>query len=241
MSDEQAAIEEALVFDTRPVLKRYSNVGRSMNSVLESKTISGACIIVVAIGLFSIIAAVTGSGFAMSFEVYVVEWFRAHRTPGLTRVLLCISELHSTPVVLAITLVISLYFAWLRTWFSVLAVVLAIPGGMLINSFLKEAFHRARPALEDNVANVATYSFPSGHVVAATALYGILVMLVIPRIRARQWRVLAMLAAILMLLLVGLSRIYLGAHYPSDVLAGYAEAVAWLTLCVDRCVTRRQH
>ena len=76
---------------------------------------------------------------------------------------------------------------------------------------------------------------------AATVLYGVLATFAVRVIEAWRWRVLAVLVAGLMILLVGFSRIYLGAHYLSDVLAALAEGLAWLALCITAVETIRRH
>ncbi|WP_198026916.1 phosphatase PAP2 family protein [Polaromonas glacialis] len=109
---------------------------------------------------------------------------------------------------------------------------LTVPLGMLLNVLMKYAFHRARPSFDDPLLALTTYSFPSGHVAGATLFYGVMAAVVISRTAAWRWRVMAVLAAITMVALVALTRMYLGVHYLSDVLAAFAEGVAWLTLCL---------
>ena len=76
------------------------------------------------------------------------------------------------------------------------------------------------------LAHLTTYSFPSGHAVASTVFYGALCVLVLQRVRSPAWRVAALAGAVAMVLLVAFSRVYLGAHYLSDVLAGIAVGAA---------------
>jgi undecaprenyl-diphosphatase len=97
-----------------------------------------------------------------------------------------------------------------------------------LDQILKLCFHRPRPEAFFGLAIPATYSFPSGHALTATCFYGVLAGLLAARTRplagkAGLWALAATLAA-----LIGLSRVYLGVHYPSDVLAGYAAAVVWM-------------
>jgi membrane-associated phospholipid phosphatase len=79
---------------------------------------------------------------------------------------------------------------------------------------------------------VAGYSFPSGHVVGATLVYGIVAAMLSAQIGAWRWRVTIVLLAFAMVVLVALTRMYLGVHYLSDVLAAFAEGLAWLALCL---------
>ncbi len=118
---------------------------------------------------------------------------------------------------------------------------LSVPLGMLLNVLMKYAFHLTRPSFDDPLLALTTYSFPSGHVAGATLFYGVMAVMVISRTAAWRWRVMAVLAAITMVALVALTRVYLGVHYLSDVLAAFAEGVAWLTLCLIGLHTYWEH
>ncbi len=103
----------------------------------------------------------------------------------------------------------------------------AFAGAAVINGLLKLAFHRPRPEL--SFVHLETYSFPSGHAAVATATFGALAYLLCLRPNAR--RVAPALAATALVALVGFSRLYLGAHYLSDVLAGTCFGLFWASLC----------
>jgi undecaprenyl-diphosphatase len=156
-------------------------------------------------------------------------WFAAHRHAGLTRAMLLVSALHQTPKVLAATAALALWFGLRRDWRPVGA-LLVVPTGMLLNVALKESFRRARPNQDDPLVQIATFSFPSGHAVASTVFYGMACALVFAHVRSRALRAVAAAVAVAMVLLVTFSRVYLGAHYPSDVIAGIAVGVLCVTL-----------
>lgn len=111
-------------------------------------------------------------------------------------------------------------------------VAFVVPGGMLLNVLTKFIFQRARPSFIDPILTLDSYSFPSGHVSAATLFYGVLAAFLVMRIAPLRGRVLIALTAIFLVTLVALTRIYLGAHYLSDVLAAFAQSVAWTALCL---------
>jgi undecaprenyl-diphosphatase len=119
-----------------------------------------------------------------------------------------------------------LWIRRLRVW--VLTLTLAVFGGMALNFLLKHLFLRQRPLFDNPLLTLTTYSFPSGHTLMATVFYGTLCTLVLTLRRRWLWRALAICVAGVLILLVGFSRIYLGAHYLSDVLAAIAEGLAWL-------------
>jgi undecaprenyl-diphosphatase len=155
-------------------------------------------------------------------------WLHAHSLNSLTRVMLLITRVHSVLGVTVMTLAVSAFIWTKRLRFWVLKLLLAVFGGMLLNLLLKHVFVRQRPHLDNPLLTLTTYSFPSGHTLMATVFYGTLCVLVGSRVRHWRWRVLAIAVAGFMILLVGFSRIYLGAHYLSDVLAAIAEGLAWL-------------
>jgi undecaprenyl-diphosphatase len=101
-------------------------------------------------------------------------------------------------------------------------------GGSLLNILLKHFFHRQRPVLEDPMVTLSSYGFPSGHTMGSTLLYGLLALIAARFITKTATRVLIFALAFFFVALVGLSRIYLGAHYFTDVIAAIAAGLAWL-------------
>ena len=125
---------------------------------------------------------------------------------------------------------------------TALFVCVASTGGWLLNSLLKEIFQRARPDVVPHLSEVMSLSFPSGHAMTSAAVYltlGALLMRVVPR---RPTKIYCMAVAIVLAALVGLSRVYLGVHYPTDVLAGWLVGFSWALLCwlVERAIERRR-
>jgi undecaprenyl-diphosphatase len=157
-------------------------------------------------------------------------WLARSRTPPLNTFFIVVTSLGSTAVAVIVAIVLGIYLLGRkqRYWFA--ATMLSIGGGMLLNRFLKLAFQRARPELDDPIRTFAGYSFPSGHTVAATVVFGTLALFLFTRKKNFGARALVMGLAVLAIAMVALSRIYLGAHYLTDVLAAVAEGVAWISL-----------
>jgi undecaprenyl-diphosphatase len=201
----------------------------------------GALVLIGASWLFGAIAEDVLTGDPLTIvDVHVANWLHAHATPGLTRVLLMITRLNGVVAISSFVVVLAIYMTWKRDWHWLLALAIIVPGGMLLNVMMKLAFHRARPQFDDVIVAFTTYSFPSGHVAGATLLYGVLAAYLVTHVSAWRWRVLIVLCAFLAVVLVALSRVYLGAHFLSDVLAAFAEGVAWLALCLIALHTLRQ-
>ncbi len=203
----------------------------------------GVLLLIGASWLFGGIAqdVVTGDPLTV-IDKYVAEWFHERRTPGLTTTMQLVTGLASPAWVTGVAMVTALVLWWKRCWFRLLTLVLVVPGGMVLDFLLKILFHRHRPSFAESFLIFYGYSFPSGHTMAATLLYGVLAVFAVIALEAWRWRVAAVLGAFVMVLLVGFSRVYLGAHYLSDVLGAAAAGLAWLALCLTAVDTlRRSH
>jgi membrane-associated phospholipid phosphatase len=206
------------------------------------KVTMGALTFLVAAWLFGGIAEDVVNGDPLTLlDVQLADWFHALSVPLLTLAMRVISELHGVP---AISLAAVLFAAFLirkRDWYWLKLLVLAVPGGMLLNVLVKEIFARARPSFSDPIVVLASYSFPSGHVAGSTLFYGVLTAFLVARIDSWSGRAAVVLLAFVMVALVAVSRLYLGVHYLSDVLAAFAEGVAWLAVCFLALHTLRRH
>ncbi len=203
----------------------------------------GILLLVGASWLFGGIAEDVATGDPLTvIDRSVAAWFHQRRTPALTTTMQLVTGLASFNWVMAITLVAALMLWWKRCWYRLLALLLVVPGGMGVAFLLKIAFHRQRPDFADSFLVFDGYSFPSGHTMAATLLYGLLATYAVILLKSWRWRVGAIIGASVMVLLVGFSRVYLGAHYPSDVLAAVAAGSAWLALCLTALdIVRRKY
>ena len=204
----------------------------SPESYLGLQLTLGALALICASWVFGGIAEDVVSGDPLTLvDVQLAQWFRTQVTASLTPLMFAVTDLHGPAGVTIMGLMMAAWLAWRRNWYWLVSLVAVLPLGMAINSLMKYAFQRARPSLEAPVLVLTSYSFPSGHVAGATLLYGMLIALVYSGTPAWRWRSLAALGAGLMVVLVAMSRMYLGVHYLSDVLAAFAEGVAWLALC----------
>ena len=205
----------------------------SRESYLGLQLTLGALVLTGSSWLFGGIAEDVVTGDALTVvDVVVAQWFHSRAAPGLTRAMLAISQLHGVLAISVAGALTAAVLAWKRNWPWIVVLVLTLPGGMLVNVLMKLAFQRARPSFDHPLQVLASYSFPSGHVAGATLFYGFLVAFLASRAGKESHKLVAIVAAVLMIALVALSRMYLGVHYLSDVLAAFAEGVAWLTLCV---------
>ena len=194
--------------------------------------------------LFATIAAdVLKGGPPSGLDAAITHWFHAWATPWVTRGVLLFTNLHSTAGISIFALLLAFYLAWKRFGSWLLTLALAVPTGMLINALLKQVFMRARPDLGEPLLTLSTYSFPSGHVASATLFYGVLAAFLCSATRSWRRRALIVLAACVLVVLVGVTRLYLGVHHFSDVVGALAWSTAWLSVCfiaVDALGGRRK-
>jgi len=128
-------------------------------------------------------------------------------------------------------LAVAVFVFYRRGWrLSAVLLVVSTGGSIVLTTVLKGVFQRARPELFDSGYQASFYSFPSGHATVALGFYGMLTVILAYRLRGvARWAVAA--CGVVVVLLIGFSRLYLGVHYPTDVLAGYLAALVWL-VCV---------
>jgi undecaprenyl-diphosphatase len=167
-------------------------------------------------------------------------WFHEHATPALTHIARFVTFFGSVSFIATASICIALILAARRSWYRLLAFVLGMAGGSLLNILLKHFFHRQRPVLENPLVTLSSFGFPSGHTMGSTLLYGLLAIIVANAIGKWRWRVFTLAGAALWVALIGLSRIYLGAHYLTDVLGAIAVGLAWLALCWTGVETLRK-
>jgi membrane-associated phospholipid phosphatase len=201
----------------------------------------GSLILIISSWIFGSIAEdIVSKDPLTMIDVYVNQWFFSRTSPFLTNFMVFITDLASFSIMIIFYLLLVLILAWRKFWYDLVFLSLTIPGGMLLTHIMKVAFQRPRPLLHQFFVSSLDYSFPSGHVMNATLLYGIMSIFAIQMIKEWRWQVFIGLFTILLVILVALSRIYLGYHYLSDTLAAGAIGSAWLSLCFIMTTTLKQ-
>jgi undecaprenyl-diphosphatase len=155
------------------------------------------------------------------------------RTPTRTALMRTVSAL-ARPEVMTQIGMCSTIIAWRSRRYRPEAVLMAVTlgGGGILIGLIKYRYSRGRPRVVEALAHEDTFSFPSGHSFISLCFYGVLAAWLMRRFPALGQRLLIVLGTTSGVTLIGTSRVYLGVHYPSDVLAGYAAAVPWLTACL---------
>jgi membrane-associated phospholipid phosphatase len=163
-------------------------------------------------------------------------------SPTLTLVMRAISFLGSTLFLTVATIAVVVWFA-LRKWGREAKLfALTMIGASLLNITLKLAFKRARPVPFFDLTPPESYSFPSGHSLASCCFFAGLAAILSGRIKQKRVRTIVWTIATIMFLLIGLSRIYLGVHYTTDVIAGFSAALIWILVVrfVEMELSRRR-
>jgi membrane-associated phospholipid phosphatase len=205
---------------------------------------AGVVLIVAAAWLFGGIAEdVVNNESLTVVDVKIAQWFHVHASAGMTQLMLFITNVHGMVGGSLLALALAAWFYFTRQHYWLITTLIALPGGMLLNVLLKFVFHRARPTFDNPLLTVPFYSFPSGHTANAALLYGLLACWLWMHRRGARARVAIVVCACLMVALVGISRMYLGVHYLTDVMAATAEACTWLAVCITAISTlrRRRH
>jgi len=189
--------------------------------------------------LFVWLAREVTRGDALRLDTPIREAVHARSSPPLTATMRGVSLIGSEVVLvpLGVILVWRLVAAKRRRAAVVFGV--AALGAEALDQIMKLLFDRPRPEPFFGLASPITHSFPSGHAMVSCCFFGVLAMILAARERSRLKRAAIFAAAGILVALMGFSRVYLGFHYPTDVVAGYAAAVVWLAVVRAACLVLR--
>jgi undecaprenyl-diphosphatase len=181
---------------------------------------------------FAKIAGRVVSGKTTGFDDAAMKFMGAHQVPWITNALVEITSL-GTGIVVAMIVAVSALFLWLYDYrnSSTLLLVTTV-GGLMLNMVLKLGFDRPRPQFFNWGTHAVSSSFPSGHAMSAAIVYPTVAYLAARVQKGVVARTVTLMSAAVLVLLICLSRVYLGVHYPSDVLAGVVVGLAWSAFCM---------
>ena len=165
------------------------------------------------------------------FDQWLAVSLHSAATPLATTVFALVTLLGSQAIV-AVGALLAVYFVWRREWLNLAVWAVALAGGELLNLLLKLLFARPRPVFSVPLAVAQSYSFPSGHAMMSIIAYGLLAYFAVGAVDARRWRLIVAALAAFLVVAIGFSRLYLGVHYFTDVIGGFAAGWVWLSTCV---------
>ena len=213
------------------LLDRYGGTARALADRLKLAAAAwlavGLASSVFVVWAFAGLTEVVMEGESRRFDRAVLLWIGANFPDWLDGPMLFFTTLGYYWVVLPLLAVAVAGFYLLRWRLSAVALIASTAGSVVLTTVLKAVFRRTRPDLLDSGYTASFYSFPSGHATVAVGFYGALTLMLAYHLRgAARWVVVVF--GTVLVLLIGFSRLYLGVHYPTDVLAGYLAAPLWL-------------
>lgn len=216
--------------------RRYPRFWHFLHNRLSAKqalglylTLSLALIAFTLMIFGELIEEVSESEDIVQFDLALVNALQEHTADSVLFAFSWITRLGDVLTLAVVGVIIGVILLIKRYWVLLVGWIVTLAGGGLLNTLLKEIFQRARPELHGSL--VAGWSFPSGHAMGSLMAYGMLAyvgMYLVPR----HWRAPVMAGCVTLILLIGASRLFLGVHYFSDVVAGFVVGTSWLTLCI---------
>ena len=187
----------------------------------------------VALGFYlKILEDLYGQGLRQ-FDASIFELIYALRSESFTKIMTFITHLGGAVAYFVFIPFIGLWLYYKGyNWKIPLQSTIVLFTAFLLNVGLKYFVARPRPGINLRLVEAYSYSFPSGHSMSAMAFYGFLIYLVFRYVRSKRWKVLISVLLFCLVIAIGISRIYLGVHYATDVMAGFVVGLAWLMICI---------
>ena len=197
--------------------------------------IAWATLLVFAIWVFSEMVDDTPKGEFNGWDEPVLRWVRGgpnapQGSPAVVALARGVTQLGSAPVLSIVSVIVVGWLLWRRRWRAAAVLAVVALGAPVATNMLKHHFARTRPEAVPHLVDEKSWSFPSGHALASAAIYLTLSVVLARRDRRPAGKLILLGAGFLLSFLIGLSRIYLGVHYPTDVIAGWSAGTIWASI-----------
>lgn len=200
---------------------------RSLISIIR---LGGLAVAALAMWGFATIAQEVWEKETYAFDTSILLYLRSLHDPLRDRVMLAFTFFGEPNLLLALSVSLGIIL-WVRKHRSEATTIAVTGAGALgLNILLKQLFARARPQLWERTVDVRFYSFPSGHAMISMVIYGLLGYLLGSRFPKQRWWIYSL--TVILVAVIGLSRLYLGVHWPTDIIAGYTAGLVWLIACI---------
>ena len=200
---------------------------RSLISIIR---LGGLAVAALAMWGFATIAQEVWEKETYAFDTSILLYLRSLHDPLRDRVMLALTFFGEPNLLLALSVSLGIML-WVRKHRSeARTIAVAGAGAIGLNILLKQLFARARPQLWERTVDVKFYSFPSGHAMISMVIYGLLGYLLGSRFPKQRWWIYSL--TVILVAVIGLSRLYLGVHWPTDIIAGYTAGLVWLIACI---------
>lgn len=168
--------------------------------------------------------------YVVNIDQTIATYIYSLRTPFITDIMMFITSLADVNTIIVLFVFVVVILLVLKKRSHIIPVVLTLLGNLIFVSLVKTILARPRPLLANALVYEESYSYPSGHSLIAITIYGLLIIYLFTFVKSHAIRRLSVIVGVILILIVGFSRIYLGAHWPSDVLASYLIGICWLSL-----------
>jgi membrane-associated phospholipid phosphatase len=201
---------------------------RPLHAYTTTQLIVGFFIFWTPVILFAKLAGEVVENQPIGFDLAILHWIHSLASPILDSVFLFFTTIGNVEVLLPITGIITAYLFYKKRRRDALIVIAGVGGAAAANFILKILFHRDRPAFWHSLVTETGYSFPSGHAMLSSAL----LLCFIAIVWNTRWRLAAIIGGGIVVLMIGLSRLYMGVHYPTDIIAGWSVSFIWVAIVV---------
>ncbi len=227
---------------TNRIKLTFAELGGKVRQYVGKRLLLGFIAAVSSLIFFLWLADEVFEGETKIFDETVRQTIHQTATPGLTKLMIFLSMTGSVAFIVSVLIGMTIIFLLLKWKHAAALLLLTMAGEVILEMTLKLFFQRARPEAFFNYPLPASYSFPSGHALGSFCFYVVLAWLITARIKTRGVKISIWIFAPTLVFLIGVSRIYLGVHFPSDVLAGCAAALVWvLTIAFSDFLFRKQN
>jgi membrane-associated phospholipid phosphatase len=199
-------------------------------SLAGVELVGGLLVLTVAAWVFGAVAEDVVEG-DTRLDTRLADWLHDHATSGWTTFFEAVTFLGNVPTLAVVALASAVVLAAKGRTAELQLLLLAAVGTQILTLGLKLGFERERPFFPDPLATESSYSFPSGHASVSLAVYGTLGFILARHLDDRRAQIASLAAATVLVGLIGFSRLYLGVHFLSDVVAGFSVGLAWVALC----------
>ena len=237
MTDSSDAAPPATLPGPLGRLQRFVAARFNPKAYLGIHLVAGLIVVALGVGVFSgLLGGVLDNDILVKWDVAADAWIHARVTTQGLRIFNWITQVGSPPSMIALGVIVAMVLWRQQRRIALIAWGAAFIGGGVFDAVIKQLVHRTRPVYAAAYLHGHTYSFPSGHSMGSIIGIGMLLYLLgIYWHPSRAMRVALIVAAIAIVILIGVSRLYLGVHFPSDVMGGWAAGAAWAAICMNGC------
>lgn len=205
-------------------------VNTRLSPLLSLVWVGGFAIAAFSLWIFFQIAEKVLAEETTKFDTEILQSIYSIHSPALNKIMTGITFLGNPSTLIYLSCFVGVILLVQRKFVSAFTLVIVASGAIGLNVWLKTLFARVRPTLWERIVEVNSFSFPSGHAMISLVIYGFIGYLLIVNFRALSGLFLFLTASLI--LAIGFSRLYLGVHWPTDVIAGYAAGLVWLISCI---------